>query len=222
MTQTENTPASAITALAPDVAALDERSRRAWIEPMAVRPLGNGRYAVDSASGATYVVDLPKGDCSCPDSEIRGALCKHARRVAIEINQGRVPGPNGPVRCRSCSREMAVRVPDQSPRLCEDCRLEPGDLVFDRERDRDTPLLVISVSEKRADEVEIPELAQTVAEYGENRKYSPADPVVEVVYPHSVRTDRPPRRYSFPISRLSKLDDESKQSTLRTATMRRR
>lgn len=219
MTQTKHKPASAMTALAPDVDSLDERSRRAWIEPMAVRPLGDGRYAVDSASGATYVVNLRTGDCSCPDSEIRGALCKHARRVAIEINQGRVPGPDQPIRCRACGREMALNVPDKAPRLCEDCRLAPGDLVFDRERDRDTPLLVISVTDRRADEVEIPDVERTVWEYGDNRKYSPSDPVVEVVYPHSVRTDRQPRRYSFPISRLVKLEDREEQSTLAASLM---
>jgi putative CocE/NonD family hydrolase len=31
--------------------------------------------------------------------------------------------------------------------------------------------------------------------------YDPADPVVEAVYPAAVRTDEPPRRYSFPLSR---------------------
>ena len=43
-------------ALVPDLRSLSERAIRAWTERMAVRPLGD-RYAVDSESGATYVVD---------------------------------------------------------------------------------------------------------------------------------------------------------------------
>lgn len=213
MRHTGNGPASAKAPLAPDVDALGERARRAWTEPMAVRPLGDGRYAVDSASGRTYVVDLDGGRCSCPDSEIRGELCKHARRVAIEINQGRVPSPDEPLRCRGCDREVSD-VADDSPRLCDDCLLEPGDLVFDRERDRDTPLLVVSITDRRADDVEIPGTGRTVAEYRENRTYPPSDPVVEVVYPRSIRADRSPRRYSFPLSRLAEPDDRRGQTTL--------
>jgi hypothetical protein len=61
---------------------------------MAVRPLGDGRYTVESERGATYVVDLDARRCSCPDHEIRGVRCKHMRRVAIEITEGRLPAPD--------------------------------------------------------------------------------------------------------------------------------
>lgn len=213
MTHAENQPASAKRSLVPDVASLDERSRRAWIERMAVRPLDDGRYAVDSASGATYVVDLPRGYCTCPDSEIRGELCKHTRRVAIEINQGRVPSPTNPERCRACGRRLPVDS-DGLPHLCPDCRLEPGDVVYDGERDPGTPLLVVAVSDRRADEVVVDGTGTTVAEYGENRSYSPSDPVVEVVYPRSIHAARHPRRYSFPLSRLRRPDDRGAQTTL--------
>jgi hypothetical protein len=60
---------------------------------MAVRPLGDGRYAVESKRDVTYVVDLDARRCSCPDHEIRGVRCKHMRRVAIEITEGRLPAP---------------------------------------------------------------------------------------------------------------------------------
>lgn len=82
------------TPLAPDVTALEDRSARAWTEPMAVRPLGDGRYVVETGRDATYVVDIEAGRCSCPDHEIRGARCKHLRRVAIEITSGRLPTPD--------------------------------------------------------------------------------------------------------------------------------
>lgn len=214
MTHTENQPASVKTALVPDVDSLDERSRRAWTERMAVRPLGDGRYEVESASGGTYTVDLNRGDCSCPDSEIRGALCKHARRVAIEVNQGRVPSPVRSIRCRVCGRRVSLDDSDGSAAFCPDCRLEPGEVVYDRERGPSTPLLVVSMTARRADEVEIRENGRTVAEYGENRKYSPSDPVVEVVYPRSIHGTETPRRYAFPVSRLERPDDGSRQTTL--------
>jgi hypothetical protein len=59
---------------------------------MAVRPLPDGRYAVESYA-TTYVVDLDAPRCSCPDHEIRGVRCKHMRRVAIEITRDRLPAP---------------------------------------------------------------------------------------------------------------------------------
>lgn len=210
-------PASAKAETAPDIESLDERSRRAWTESMAVRPLRDGRYAIEGTTGATYVVDLRQSDCSCPDNEIRGELCKHIRRVAIEINHGTIPAPDRSTKCRVCGREIAYET-EQEPALCDDCRLEPGDLVYDRERDPDTPLLVIAVTDRRADEVEIEALGCTVAEYAENRKYNSSDPVVEVIYPRSVRVGRTPHQYSFPISRLAKSDDGSTQSTLLTSS----
>jgi len=93
MTRTKSGRGSRKAPLAPDTAALDARSARAWTEAMAVRALPDGRYAVESEGGATYVVDLDAGRCSCPDHEIRGTRCKHMRRVAIEITEGRIPAP---------------------------------------------------------------------------------------------------------------------------------
>jgi len=90
--------------LAPDVTALEDRSARAWTEPMAVRPLGDGRYVVESAGDATYVVDLEAARCSCPDHEIRGARCKHLRRVAIEVTHGRLPAPGTQREANGASR----------------------------------------------------------------------------------------------------------------------
>jgi len=81
-------------ALAPDLRTMPDRAARAWAERMAVRPVGDGRYAVDSQSGATYVVDVPAGRCTCPDATIRGETCKHLRRVAIEITRGQTLPPD--------------------------------------------------------------------------------------------------------------------------------
>jgi len=94
MTRIERPRASRKAPLAPDTASLEDRSARAWTEPMAVRTLPDGRYAVESARGVTYVVDLEERRCSCPDHEIRGVRCKHMRRVAIEITEGRLPAPD--------------------------------------------------------------------------------------------------------------------------------
>jgi len=94
MTRTDRPRASRKAPLAPDTAALEDRSARAWTEAMAVRLLPDGRYAVESERGATYVVDLDARRCSCPDHEIRGVRCKHMRRVAIEITAGRLPTPD--------------------------------------------------------------------------------------------------------------------------------
>ncbi len=94
MTRTHRPRASRKAPLAPDTATLEDRSARAWTEPMAVRPLPDGRYVVESARDATYVVDLDERRCSCPDHEIRGVRCKHMRRVAIEITEGRLPTPD--------------------------------------------------------------------------------------------------------------------------------
>lgn len=186
---------------------MDERSARAWTERMAVHPLGRGRYAVDSQSGATYVVTLPASDCSCPDHEIRGERCKHLRRVAIEINEGRVPPP-GKERgtCAACDREGFV--PEGGPALCGDCFLERGDVA----RDRETGDLVVVVraTDRRADEVTVGDTDTTVAAYETNRDYPDDDPVVEVVYPFSEpRADLADlKRYSFPLSRLERQDQQ--------------
>ena len=185
--------------LAPDLRETDERTVRAWTEAMAVRPLRGGRYAVDSESGATYVVDLPEATCTCPDHQLRGRRCKHVRRVAIEVNRRLVPPPGERVgTCVACGREAFVPEARDLP-LCDDCRLAPGDVVTDRETG--DPLVVERVTDRRADAVGIEAAGCTVADYPTNEGYPAGDPVVEVVYPGSLRRGDP-RVYSFPLSRL--------------------
>lgn len=199
MTDIEPSTADRKTALAPDLRAMPDRAARAWAERMAVRPLPDGTYAVDSESGATYVVDPEAGSCTCPDSTIRGATCKHRRRVAIEVTTGRVPPP-GRRRgtCLACGEERFV--PAEGPALCSACDLEPGDVVRDRKTgDR---LVVDRVRAERADEVAVPGAGATVADYPTNERYPGEGPVVEAVYLRSWR-DGDPRVYRFPYSRLS-------------------
>ncbi|NLV09327.1 SWIM zinc finger family protein [Halomicrobium mukohataei] len=189
------------TALAPDLRRLDERAARAWTEAMAVRSLPGSRYAVDSESGATYVVDATTGSCTCPDHEIRGRRCKHVRRVAIEITAGRVPPP-GQVRavCDACETETFVPEDAPTPHLCATCALDPGAVVLDRETgDR---LVVVRVTDRRADDVRVDAADCTVAAYPTNEGYPADDVVVEVAY-----LGDGDRRYSFPRSRLRRTDD---------------
>ncbi|MFQ3318794.1 MAG: hypothetical protein ACI8UR_000603 [Natronomonas sp.] len=192
--------------LAPDTSRLDDRSARAWTEAMAVRPLGYGRYAVESQSGATYLVSLPRSDCTCPDHEIRGERCKHLRRVAIEVTEGRVPPP-GKVRgdCDICTRESFV--PESGPAVCGDCWLERGDVATDRETG-DT-VVVYRLTDETASKRYIDSADCTVADYPKNDGYPTDDPVVEVVYPFSgdAEADLDERpRYAFPYSRLAVRD----------------
>jgi len=203
MTHLEHTPASPTKRpLAPDISRLDPRSARAWTEPMAVEPLGSGRYAVESESDNEYEVDLRDGTCTCPDNGYRGARCKHLRRVAVEITRGELPPPGRRVGdCAACGRERFL--PETGPALCDDCRFEPGDAVRDRETD--DLVVVARVTDARADEWEIAGTDRTVAAYETNEGYPDDDPVVEVVYPFSAPrstslAERP--RYAFPHSRL--------------------
>lgn len=166
---------------------------------MAVRRLPDGRYAVESGSGATYVVDLEGGRCTCPDHEIRGARCKHLRRVAIEITRGRVPAPDDSLACAVCGTPAAT----EAPPLCGDCRLEPGDLATDRETGQ--RVLVVGITDRRADETPVPEHGHAVAEHPTNRNYDPGAPVVEAVYVEALDGDRSPKRYAFPITRLERV-----------------
>jgi len=211
MTHPENTPASPDRRpLAPDPRELDERSARAWTEEMAVRPLTGGEYRVDSASGATYVVDLRDGGCTCPDHRMRRERCKHLRRVALEVTAGRVPPP-GKRRgsCAACGLERFV--PEhETPALCPDCHLERGDVATDRESG--DPVVVARVREECADQVAIERdgEATTVADYPTNDGYPDDDLVVDVVYPFTDPErdfeERP--RYAFPHSRLARRDEQ--------------
>lgn len=194
MTHTRNTPASRKESLAPDLDGMRERATRAWTERMAVSALGGGRYAVDSQSGATYTVNLPRKRCSCLDHAIRGERCKHLRRVAIEITERRVPPPGlRAADCLACGREAFVPEDTRLP-LCDFCVFDSGERVRDRETG--DLLTVVRTTDRRADEVEIEALDSTVAAHSTNRAYDPAEPVVEAVYPGSEQW------YSFPRSRL--------------------
>ncbi len=184
-------------------ALLDEQSRRAWTEPMAVKPFGDA-YIVDCGSDESHFVRLGDSDCSCGGNDA-DERCAHVRRVAIEINLGRVPPPSGQsIQCRGCGETVPVSVADDPPHLCSACHVRPGDLVVDREGDGNTPLLVVSRPGLPADQVPVPDAEGTVADYPGNGSYRASAPVVEAVFPRSVTTDRPPRRYLFPVPRLSK------------------
>lgn len=175
---------------------------------MAVTPLGDGRYRVASQSGNEYTVDLPKSDCSCPDHELRHERCKHLRRVALEITLGNV-APPGRVRetCAACDRPSFV--PEDGPALCDACRLDPGDVVRDRETGN--LLVVARATDRRADEWFLEDVGSTVADYANNRGYPADDVVVEAVYPF-VDSRRKSifdgKRYAFPRSRLERLDQQ--------------
>jgi hypothetical protein len=193
-------------ALAPDLRSMPARSARAWAERMRVRPLGDGRYAVDSESGATYAVDPAAGTCTCPDATIRGSTCKHLRRVAIEITTRRVPPPDRRrVTCAGCGEETFVPPADDQPALCPACRVDPGTVVVDRETgDR---LVVTAVTDRRAREVTVPGTDTTVADYHTNEGYPRDDVVVEASYLADLVRRDAPRQYAFPRSRLRRVDD---------------
>lgn len=76
---------------------IDEpRTRRALLENMDVRfEAPGGQYTVNSESGKTYATDVVEQSCSCPDHQKRGVVCKHLRRVTLEICAEKVPGPAG-------------------------------------------------------------------------------------------------------------------------------
>lgn len=233
MTHLETHPASRKRPLAPDIRRMDDRSARAWTEAMAVEPIGGGRYAVHSGSDATYVVTLATGECTCPDHRFRSALCKHVRRVAIEVNRGEVPPPGHVVGvCAACGSRAFVPEHEQPP-LCTECHLEPGDVA--RDRVTGTLVVVARVRDERADQVRIdtadrgrpdtadrgrpdaadqvrPDAADTtVAAYPTNRDFPDDDVVVDVVYPFSADPDvafEALRRYSFPRSRLERRDEQ--------------
>jgi len=186
---------------------MPDRSVRAWVEEMAVEPLGSGRYRVESESGNTYTVDLTTADCTCPDHGYRGERCKHLRRVAIEVTEGEVPPPGKREgTCAACGRDAFVPE-DGTPPLCGSCHLDPGDVVTDRETG--DVLVVARVTDRPADVVTVEDAGCTIAEYPTNEGYPADDLVVEVVYPfsHPERSFEDLPRYSFPHSRLDARED---------------
>ncbi|WP_227353352.1 SWIM zinc finger family protein [Haladaptatus salinisoli] len=217
-----NTTASGKVSLAPlaDTGEADPRSQRARAERMAVTTLGGGLYEVESQSDNTYFVDLLGGRCTCPDHMMRGVRCKHIRRVAIEINEGRTPPPGKEaVECARCDSVVFVdeRKADET-HFCDYCELQSGDAVVDRATG--DLLIVVRMTDRRADEVEVPDKDCTIAEYPTNREYPADDPVVEVLYPipSGLRPEQLKehhlRRYSFPRSRLKYPERPSDQSEL--------
>ncbi|MDG5758486.1 SWIM zinc finger domain-containing protein [Natronococcus sp. A-GB1] len=187
---------------------LEERSRRARTEPMSVRALGEGLYEVESATDQTYLVDLEGGRCTCPDHVFRGVRCKHVRRVAIEINEGRTPPPGErAVGCHDCGKTVFVDENATGPAYCDRHALRSGDTVVDRETgDR---LTVVDVSDLRADAVRIQATGDSVADYPTNENYAPDVPVVGAVYPHATVAPNGVvpeslRVYVFPRTRLKK------------------
>ena len=186
---------------------LDSRSFRARTERMAVTALGGSVYEVDTDHETNYLVDLELGRCTCPDHVFRDVRCKHIRRVAMEITAGRVPPPGKRfVACERCDERLVVPERDDGPYLCERCEFRPGDAVVDRETG--DLLIVVRVTDRRANEVVVPDREVSVADYPTNEGYPADDLVVEAIYPlpanlRSSSLDRyRVRAYSFPISRL--------------------
>jgi hypothetical protein len=232
VTHTRNTPASragafvARSAPPSDIARtdsgdserreFDDRSMRARTEAMDVLALGSGRYAVHSESGNSSLVEVREGTCTCPDHTMRGARCEHLRRVAIEITAGAVAPPSYVAStCASCSGFALVRPAASEPHLCETHRLAAGDRAWDPVTE--AVVLVVGVSAERADAVAIPGTDETVAGDETNADYPPGDPVVAAVYPSVRVSDDGPRPdslrvYSFPLSRLERLDDDERSS----------
>ena len=209
-----NTHASPKTPLSlPADGHLDERSRRARVEPMSVLALGDGLYEVESGRGATYLIDVEAGRCTCPDHVFRNVRCKHLRRVAIEITEGRTPPPGQlALECHDC--ETAVFVDERTPEpvYCDDHALSPGDTVRDRETG--SRLTVVDETDLRADHVRIREADCTVAEYGTNETYDPDVPVVGAIYPHASVWRHGPvpdslKVYLFPRTRLERVPADS-------------
>ena len=190
----------------------DGRAARARVEPMTVWPLRDGRYLVDTGGGS-YVVDAARAVCGCPDSALRGARCKHVRRVALEIAAGFVPAPDRDKRvCAVCGGAAFVGRDARGPALC--ARHDPGTVVADRETGK--RLVIVGLTGERADEARTSE-GRVVADYDTNTAYGRHEPAVAARYvdPSSAfrdGRDRPDttvegRQYLFPASRLRPVDD---------------
>jgi hypothetical protein len=187
----------------------DGRAYRARAEPMAVWALRDGRYLV-AREGRTYVVDAERARCTCPDSTIRGARCKHVRRVAIEIDAGLVPAPDERERaCAVCGGAAFVDAEAAGPALCARHDHAPGALVADRETGK--LLVVASALGRRADDVRTDE-GRVVADYDSNAAYGRHEPTFAARYVDAAsgrRRATPGRTYLFPASRLRPVDVDS-------------
>ena len=127
----------------------------------------------------------------------------------MEVNEGLVPPPGKEAAaCANCGAEFFVDERSEGPHFCEECALEPGEAVVDRETG--DLLVVARTTQRRADQVSIPDSDTTVADYPTNEGYRPDDVVVEALYPvpAGLGTDdlKPHhlRRYSFPRGRLAR------------------
>ncbi|GGL46333.1 SWIM zinc finger family protein [Halocalculus aciditolerans] len=187
------------------------RADRARSEPMAVEPLGGGRYDVVTHDDHVYTVTLPESRCTCPDSKYRGENCKHIRRVAIDVTERRVPAPGQEeTPCADCGAATFTPEDDDTLAYCPRCTLRPGTYVRDRERG--DVLVVRDTTSERADETAIPGADHTVASYPTNGEYAANDVVVDVLYPLGSDVDpadldaRRLRSYAFPRGRLERLD----------------
>lgn len=152
----------------------------------------------------------------------------------MEVTEGLVPPPGKQaVECANCAKEIFVdeTFVDESPAgetatgessagetaadenaggpyFCEECELDPGEMVVDRETG--DLLVVVRTTDRQADEVEITNHDCTVAEYPNNGDYPADDVVVEAMYPVPAGLspdDLKPhhlRRYSFPRGRLAR------------------
>lgn len=187
----------------------DTRAERARSEPMAVVPVGDGYYDVVTEEDHVYTVSLPAGRCTCPDSRIRGARCKHLRRAAMDVSAGRVPPPGRrEAECAECDRSFFAEEDAPDPVYCAECTLRTGEAVIDRETG--DLVIVVRSTDRRAEEVPVPGTDHAVADHPTNEGYDPGEPVVEAVYPlpAGIEPDdvaaRHLRRYSFPRRRLTR------------------
>ena len=190
----------------------DGRAYRARAEPMTVWPLRDGGYLVDT-DGGNYVVDAARAVCDCPDSALRGARCKHVRRVALEIAAGLVPAPDRDERaCAVCGGAAFVDRDARGPALCARHDHDPGTVVADRETG--TLLVVVATTGRRTDEVRTDE-GRLVADYDTNAAYGRHEPTFAARYvdafPIPETGDRSAvdvtgAQYLFPASRLRSID----------------
>lgn len=194
----------------------ETRTVRARTEPMTIRPTRDRRYIVET-DGGTYVVSLDAGSCTCPDAAIRGARCKHRRRVAMEVTNGTVPAPDERISvCAVCGRETFVSTAATGSYLCETHQFEPGETVRDRETGN--RLVVTAVTSDRADVVETDE-GRRVSEYATNADYGSHEPVIEAEYVDSARESGETaerKRYRFPASRLRRTSEDDYRDRMQT------